>query len=30
MALKTVEGQNVKLVASAQGVTVNNATVLKD
>jgi hypothetical protein len=29
MALKTVEGQNVKLVASAQGVTVDNATVLK-
>ena len=29
MALKTVEGQNVKLVGSAQGVTVDNATVLK-
>ena len=30
MALKPVEGQTVKLVASAQGVTVNNATALKD
>jgi uncharacterized surface protein with fasciclin (FAS1) repeats len=29
MEVKTVEGQNVKLVVSAEGVTVDNAKVVK-